>query len=232
MAHQYDPLRAPYAPALIDDLVKLRPAATLDVGCGTGKVAVALAAHGLSVLGLEPDARMAAIARAGGLAVEIATFEAWQDEGRQFDLVTCGNAWHWVNPALGFPKLAKVLGRGGYFAMCFAVDMLEESVAAALAPIYRAQAPGLDVFGDPASHQDVDPLAGISMFSSIEKRIYAFERTLTAEAWANLLATVSNHQRLGPERLAVLQQAIREAIEGVGGCVRSRCTTHLWLARR
>jgi len=53
----------------------------LDVGCGTGKAAVALARCGLSVLGVDPDERMADIARDRGIAVEIAAFETWRTPG-------------------------------------------------------------------------------------------------------------------------------------------------------
>jgi ubiquinone/menaquinone biosynthesis C-methylase UbiE len=38
MADQYDRYRPVYPPALIEDLVELRPTRVLDVGCGTGKV--------------------------------------------------------------------------------------------------------------------------------------------------------------------------------------------------
>ena len=41
-AERYDRYRPSYPDALIDDLARLRPATVLDVGCGTGKVSVAL----------------------------------------------------------------------------------------------------------------------------------------------------------------------------------------------
>ena len=71
----------------------------LDVGCGTGKVARGLLARGLDVLGVELDPRMAALARAHGVEVEVAAFEDWDDRGRTFDLITFGDAWHWIDPA-------------------------------------------------------------------------------------------------------------------------------------
>ena len=46
VAEQYDRYRPSYPAALIDDLVAPRPADVLDVGCGTGKAAVLLAARG------------------------------------------------------------------------------------------------------------------------------------------------------------------------------------------
>jgi hypothetical protein len=65
------------------------------------------------VLGVEPDARMAAFARGSGVEVEVATFEAWDAAGRAFDAVVAGTAWHWVDPVAGAAKAA----RGGSFTM-------------------------------------------------------------------------------------------------------------------
>src|SRR5216684_9221402 len=71
-AQQYDRYRPTYPDALFDDLAALEPMQVLDIGCGTGKAAVALARRGLSVLGVEPDERMANVARDYGIAVEVA----------------------------------------------------------------------------------------------------------------------------------------------------------------
>jgi 2-polyprenyl-3-methyl-5-hydroxy-6-metoxy-1,4-benzoquinol methylase len=96
VAEQYDRYRAGYPEGLIEDLVGMRPARVLDVGCGTGKVAVPLIRRGLSVLGVEADERMAGVARGHGVHVQVAAFETWDTAGQVFDLVTCGDAWHWI----------------------------------------------------------------------------------------------------------------------------------------
>ena len=76
IADQYDRHRPAPPEGLLDDLERLG-GSVLDVGCGTGKAAVALAERGLTVLGLEPDPQMAAIARGHGVPVEIGAFETW-----------------------------------------------------------------------------------------------------------------------------------------------------------
>src|SRR4051794_3902031 len=109
VADQYDRFRLAYPDTLIHDLAGLRPAKVLDVGCGTGKVAVSLAERGLSVLGVEVDQRMAEVARGHGIEVEVAAFENWAAAGRTFDLITCGDAWHWIDPDHGAAKATEVL---------------------------------------------------------------------------------------------------------------------------
>ncbi len=232
-AAAYDLLRPPYPPALFDDLAALRPGQVLDVGCGTGRVASALATRGFSVLGIEPDLRMAELARARGIPVECATFENWNDQGRQFDLIACGNAWHWVNPVAGSAKAATVLRSGGVFAMFWVVDVLEDAVLEALEPVYREHAPDARIYGTPPPPEAADnPLVGFEAFGAVEGRVYPVDRVLDAAGWANLLTTVSDHRRLGADRLARLVDAVRCVLAARGDSVRCTCDTRLWVTRR
>ena len=49
--------------------------------------------------------------------VEVSSFEDWPDNGRTFDLITCAQAWHWVDPAVGAAKAARLLAPGGELAL-------------------------------------------------------------------------------------------------------------------
>ena len=79
----------------------------LDVGCGTGKVAVELRRRRVSVLGVDPDPRMAGVAVGHGVDVEVSELERWEDGGRRFDLITSGHAWHWVDLSTGADTAAR-----------------------------------------------------------------------------------------------------------------------------
>ncbi len=234
MAEQYDRYRPTYPDALIDDLVALQPRDALDVGCGTGKAAVLLARRGIPILGVEPLEPMAEVARSHGVPVEVAAFESWDDAGRQFDLIVSGQAWHWIDPELGVPKVARLLRPGGTMARFWNYHVLDEPVIAAFDAIYSELAPeahGLG--GDPAGNEDPpDPFADRDSFSSIEKKVYRWERVLSADEWVGLVATFSDHQRLGQERLSTLQSALHATIEGFGSIVHAHCGTYVRLARR
>ena len=113
-AEGYDRARPGYPAALVARIVAASPGSgVLDVGCGTGIAARQFQAAGCTVLGVEPDARMARFARFRGLPVEVATFEAWDPEGRRFDAVIAAQSWHWVDPVDGAAKAARVLRPGG-----------------------------------------------------------------------------------------------------------------------
>jgi SAM-dependent methyltransferase len=233
VADQYDRYRPACPDALIEDLAAPQPEQVLDIACGTGKVAVPLAKRGLPVLGVEMDERMADVARGHGIPVEIAPFETWDDAGRRFDLITCGNAWHWIDPVRGVQKAAKVLRPGGVIVRFWSYHLLEEPVLSAFDAVYRRHAPDAEVHGRSAAKATVvDPFAENDAFSSVETRTYRWEDALSAEEWVGLVATYSDHRRLGPERLAVLQDALYAAIENLGGTVRSHGETYALLARR
>src|SRR3984885_16106882 len=115
---RYDRARPRYPDALIERIVAASPGPrVLDVGCGTGIAARQFQAAGCRVLGVEPDARMAALARRFGVEAEVAKFEAWDSGGRAFDTVIAGQAWHWVDPVAGAVKAAQVLRPGGRLAV-------------------------------------------------------------------------------------------------------------------
>jgi SAM-dependent methyltransferase len=71
---RYDRARPRYPDALVERIIAASPGLdVLDVGCGTGIAARQFQALGCTVLGVEPDARMAEFARHSGVEVEVAT---------------------------------------------------------------------------------------------------------------------------------------------------------------
>jgi SAM-dependent methyltransferase len=234
-AEQYDTYRPGYPRALIDDLLARDPSHAVDVGCGTGKVARALMERGLPVLGIEPDVRMAEVARRHQVPVEVASFELWEPAGRTFDLLIAGHSWHWVDPAIGLPKAASIIVPGGTVALFWTYHVLDEALLAAFDEAYRVHAPELTVVGrDPSASgtQDPDPFQGSADLCSLGSRTYRWPRLLDADEWTSMLATFSDHAQLGDPRLRALQVALRGAIERAGGVVRSQCGTYVWMARR
>jgi SAM-dependent methyltransferase len=223
-ADLYDRVRPSYPPALIKWLMKDSPSTVLDVGCGTGKAARLFADRGAEVLGLEPDPRMAAIARRHGLAVEEGTFEAWEPRGRTFDLLTCAQAWHWVEPVAGALKAAEVVRDGGRIGLFWNVGRPPElvrkpvdAVYAELAPSLVAQSIVLGAGLEERAGLAAESLTASGKWADVSVETFPWESTYRTDEWLDQLQTHSDHRGLPPEQLTALLAAVGAEIDRLGG---------------
>jgi SAM-dependent methyltransferase len=126
VAQLYDAARPAYPDALFDDCIQEAGLKSgdrmLEVGAGTGKATEGFARRGLAILAVEPGAQMIAAAKQAlaaypNIAFVESTFEKWTPEPRVFGLVAAAQAWHWVDPAIGFRKAHDVLRETGWLAL-------------------------------------------------------------------------------------------------------------------
>jgi SAM-dependent methyltransferase len=240
-AARYDRSRPSYPAALVDELMSSLPRAVLDVGCGTGIAGRLFLRRGCRVLGVEPDARMAALARSHGLTVEIARFEDWEPAGRTFDLLVSGQAWHWVDPASGVRQAGSALRAGGQLALFWNSLTHRPDVRAALEAAYLRHAPelisnniALGTIPTPdcaGPNHDRETIMASGLFADPAWRRYPWERTYTPEQWLDELPTHSNHNSLAPDRLAALLAASATGLARLGAFT-VRYETRAIVARR
>ncbi|WP_410633253.1 class I SAM-dependent methyltransferase [Amycolatopsis sp. cmx-4-83] len=222
-AERYDRARPPYPEELVTAVRAAGPGPDLlDVGCGTGIEARQFAAAGCRVLGVDPDARMAAFARSKGTDVEVATFEDWDPAGRTFDAVVAGQAWHWVDPVTGPAKAARVLRPGGLLAVFAHVFQPPAAVADALAEAYRRVLPDAPFAGESRSAAQLyevmfagfaDGIRALGAFDAPELRRFTWEKRYTREEWLDFLPTTGGLTRLEPAALAEVLGIVGAAID-------------------
>lgn len=103
----YSRYRPPYPQRLIERVVAflgLEPGdAVMDLGCGSGPLAVAFARLGLKVTGVDPEPAMLdaarAAAREAGVELDLrqgSSFD-WPEAIGPFRMVTMGRAFHWMD---------------------------------------------------------------------------------------------------------------------------------------
>jgi SAM-dependent methyltransferase len=234
VAEQYDRYRPSYPDELIAELADLAPERTLDVACGTGKVAVPLLACGLAVLGVEVDEKMAEVARRHGIIVEVAAFETWDDDGRTFDLITCGQGWHWIDPQRGAQKAADLLNPGGTLALFWNYGELNPGLKRELDEVYRTHAPEISSDAGKHVHDDEDHVAVLKAtgrFAEVRTERFRWENTLTADEWIARLSTHSDHIVLPDEQRTALLDAVRAVLDKRAGVVEVRGGTYTIFAR-
>jgi SAM-dependent methyltransferase len=225
---RYDRARPRYPEALVERIVAASPGRdVVDVGCGTGIAARQFQAAGCTVLGVEPDARMAEWARRPGLEVEVSTFEGWDPAGRTFDAVVAGMTWHWVDPVAGAAKAARALRPGGRLALFWYVFQPPSDLGEAFTAAYRRALPDSPFGGAP-------PMPGLDAYSAFfttatdgmrraggfgepERWRYDWDQSYSRDEWLDLVPTSGGHSRLPAAALDELLTGIGGAVDAVGG---------------
>ncbi len=220
-AARYDRARPTYPIELIQRIAEAGPD-VLDVGCGTGISSRLFAQAGCTVLGLDPDERMAVLARQGGTDAEVATIEGWDPRGRTFDVVAAAQAWHWVDPVLGVKKAAQVLRPGGRFAVFWNAFDPPVELRRAFADVFQRidpespfgqfwLRPAVDTYREGCARV-AEVLAASGAFNQPEEWLYAWEQPYTTAQWLDLVPTTGGFTR-APE------SAQRQILNGFGAAV-------------
>jgi SAM-dependent methyltransferase len=123
-ADVYDRYRPAPPPELLEILMVVaqvkRPRLVVDLGAGTGLSTRVWAERADEVIGVEANARMVERARLATSAPKVHYVEALATETGlaegSADLVTCAQAFHWMEPAPVLAEAARILRRGGVFA--------------------------------------------------------------------------------------------------------------------
>ncbi|MFC9839116.1 class I SAM-dependent methyltransferase [Rhodococcus sp. NPDC127530] len=227
VAELYDRWRPGYPDALYDDVLSLAPAGrVLESGAGTGRATLGLAQRGASVLAIEPDPAMAAVARrrTQGWSVEVqeSAFEDCSVAAAAYDLVVAAQSWHWVDPQRGAAVAARALRKGGSLCLWWNRPRdLSGPTWDAIDDAYAEYAPELDRRAasrlQPDTEEQAAPAAGFTPWAS---RTYNWTKSYDAESYTGLMRTQSNHVLLQPDQREKLLAAIHTAITDTGeGCL-------------
>ncbi|HEY1840581.1 MAG TPA: class I SAM-dependent methyltransferase [Mycobacterium sp.] len=213
-AQNYDVYRPRYPDQLIDDVLAPGARRVLEAGAGTGIASMQMIERGAEVLAVEPDTRMAAVAQAKGIPVEIATFEDWEPAGRRFDLVVFAASFHWVDPAVALPKIRGILDDGGKLALIWNRLRPLNPTRADFEAIYRDY---MDIEtrragGNPGEVRDLIAAAGFT----VTQRAYPHDLHYSAQQWVDIAFTFSNQLILASDKAAELRARLLERIGSAG----------------
>ena len=233
-AELYDEVRPGYPEALVEDVIALsgigENGRILEVGCGPGKATLPFARRGYQMLAIELGEHLAALAAENCRPyphVEIlhSAFEDWPLEENAFDLAISGEAFHWIPPEVGYPRLAQALKPGGAAALFWILRPLQETaVYQAIIAVHEKLAPTIAatdhvVTPDWLTQRIATNFAESRRFGAVTTRQYAWSEMLTAERYVKLLNTQSSYRSADKNVREKLYAGIVAVIEQFGGVV-------------
>ena len=132
-AQDYDRYRVGPPAAIVAEVTPAHCEAVLDLGAGTGALTRHLVGRFPTVFAVEPDQRMRDVLTGScpsavaldGVAEKIPLPDA------SVDAVLVSSAWHWMDPALAIPEIARVLRPGGQYLFLEHVRSPDNRVLAA-----------------------------------------------------------------------------------------------------
>jgi SAM-dependent methyltransferase len=213
-AQNYDAYRPRYPDQLIDDVLAPGARRVLEAGAGTGIASMQMIERGAGLLAVEPDARMAAVAQAKGIPVEIASFEQWDPAGRTFDRLVFAASFHWVDPAVALPKIRGVLDDGGKLALIWNRLRPTNPTRAEFESIYHDYMDIGTHRGDGNPDEIVDLLAAAGF--TVTQRRYPHDLHYSAQQWIDIAFTFSNQLILADDKAAALRARLADRIGTAG----------------
>ena len=262
VAEEYDRARPDYSAELVDAACSAaglaRGSRVVEVGCGTGKLTAALAERGLRVEAVDPGRELVEIARrrlqSSRVYFHVARFEDVELRDGVFEAVFSAAAFHWIDPAIGWSKVARLLSPRGVLALLMHTGgpnllKLPDGLAA-----WREVVPEAATW----SPRDAETLwAGVEerrhnvseVWAWLERHDLAraeaaelFEEadvtrlpmeleSSTAEVLA-FVRTTSVYLSLDPERRQLLERRLSQVLEDAGGTYRWGTSAVLVTARR
>jgi SAM-dependent methyltransferase len=235
-AGRYDRARPTYPADLVDRIIAASPGRdVLDVGCGTGISSRLFQAAGCRVLGVDPDPRMAELARQGGTATEVAKFEDWDPAGRAFDAVIAAQAWHWVDPVAGAARAAAALRPGGRLAVLWNAFEPPVELREAFGAVYQRvlpdspfggfwKRPALDAYRT-GCERAADGMRRAGGFGSAQEWLSRWERPYTRDEWLDLVPTTGGFTRMPELAQAEILAGMGAAVDAAGGFFTMSYTT-------
>lgn len=244
IAQDYEQFRPGYPDDLrvcLEKEAALKPGSDLlEIGVGPGQATRLFLGKDYRIVGIEPGHNLRQVAwktlgEPKELSLEGNTFEAWEPENRSFDLIYSGSAFHWVDPVIGFPKVAKLIRPQGRLALFW--NMFpdpEGEIWEELAAAYCRNVPEMGEERGQRHYRERieerrEQISQTGLFKQIAIHHFPWEITYTTSDYLNLLMTYSDHITLASNRREKLFQELRAIIDSHGGKIIRPFDTVLYL---
>jgi SAM-dependent methyltransferase len=170
----------------------------VEVGAGTGKLTRAVAALGVRVVAVEPDARMLAVLRESGLEGIEGTAEAIPVGDGEAGAVIAGSSLHWFDFDRALGEFHRVLRAGGRFGFGWNHRDERHPAIAAMSEVIYSSRPSRQTSG--WKRRDwVSEVARTGLFGEVEHMLFEHVHELPREALGDHLLSYSGLAALGED---------------------------------
>jgi ubiquinone/menaquinone biosynthesis C-methylase UbiE len=246
VAVEYDNFRPSYPKELFEDVIRFsdikKNAKILEIGCGTGQATKGFIDEGFNnITCIELGDQLANIARKKfehekNLKVYNSSFEEWEGQASYFDLAISATAFHFIEPQIGYRKVANLLKENGTTAFFWTIHVASyEGVFNEIRNAYYKYAPKLNDANLPTPEEEIEKRINIMKSTEILKEVevkrYLWKDTYTGEEYVALLNTHSKHRLLPDEDREILFSEIKQSIDNHGGTIEKQQMVVLYLAK-
>ena len=164
-------------------------------------------------------------------------FEEWVCGEKSFDLVLSAQAFHWIDPGIGYPKIRQFLVERGHLAVVYNLFAgSSDPIYLDLDAAYRAHFPQRDEQDAPRSLQEhvTRTLASIRHSGLFDEPLIwetAWIETYTTDRYMKLLKTFSDHRTMNEAAQKRLTQDVRTIIDKHGGTIDRPLMATLFIAQ-
>jgi SAM-dependent methyltransferase len=234
-AGDYARFRSAYPEQAVSRILLGLPGASelrvLDAGAGTGIFARQVAERGCRVTALEPNADMRSQAAAHERIAWVPNHV--EDNGLpdgSFDVVTCAQAFHWMEPERALSEFHRLLGPGGRLALLWNVRVQDAPFEREYGRLLSELIPEDKRLAPPDRAEDT--LADSRWFEEVQSCSFGHERRMSVEELVGRTLSLSYGPRGGDERAALQRSlsVLHAEHAGLDGKVYLGYVTELYLA--
>lgn len=242
LAEIYASARPAYPEKAIDYIVdrcNLKTGSVLvDIGCGTGISSRLLAARGMDVIGVEPNADMIEKARTANSdrrpTVRYVQARAEQTglDDASADAVLCAQSFHWFDPELALREFHRILNANGWAVLMWNIRDNRDAFTRAYGEAFDKVS--ADITNDCSrGPKNRDVILTHPLFRNAEEVSFANEQTLDRESLIDRAFSASYAPRRG-ELADQLKELLNSAFDRYekNGIISMKYSTAIYSARK
>jgi SAM-dependent methyltransferase len=244
-ADLYNETRPSYPEQLVEDVISHSKipegGRILEIGCGPGNATILFARRGFEILAIELGSKLSTYARNNcrtfsKVSILNMAFEDWPVEEGKFDLAISADAFHWIRPESGYPKVARALQPTGKLAFFWNTPSeMDPEISEALSQVYKSRAPRAEkpegsLTDEWMIRTVTEVIAQSGCFSEVTVSEYLVNEIQSADHYIKNLWTYSSHRPLSRRKREYLYDGLRRELDRFGGRITTTRKVILFMA--